>query len=77
MTDPNASSDSAVRPTLAELFDDGEFVRRHVGPTDAERELMLAVVGASDLDALLADTVPASILARAGAQDDMKFSRHG
>jgi glycine dehydrogenase len=70
MTDPNAPDSSPARPTLAELFDDGEFVRRHVGPTDAERELMLAVVGASDLDALLADTVPASILARAGADDD-------
>ncbi|MCU1359127.1 MAG: glycine dehydrogenase (aminomethyl-transferring) [Ilumatobacteraceae bacterium] len=58
---------SAQRPTLAELFDDGEFVRRHIGPTPDERELMLAVVGVTSLDSLLAETVPASILIDPGS----------
>jgi glycine dehydrogenase len=50
------------RPALDELFDSGEFVRRHIGPSPSERDLMLAVVGAPDIDTLLAETVPASIL---------------
>jgi glycine dehydrogenase len=67
----------AGRQTLAELFDDGEFVRRHIGPTSDERALMLAVVGAPDLDALLADTVPASILSRPGTTSDDDHNDRG
>src|SRR5215213_9315817 len=71
MTDSNPPTDAAVaRPTLAGLFDDGEFVCRHIGPTAADRDLMLAVVGASDVDSLLAETVPATILARRADPDD-------
>ena len=43
------------------LFDSTDFVGRHVGPTEDERALMLAVVGAPNLDALLAETVPGPI----------------
>jgi glycine dehydrogenase len=50
-----------TRP-LGELFAPDEFVGRHIGPTDDEQALMLAVVGASSLDELLAQTVPGSIL---------------
>jgi glycine dehydrogenase len=35
--------------------------RRHIGPSPAEMAEMLAVVGAPNLEALIADTVPASI----------------
>ncbi|MGQ0565547.1 MAG: aminomethyl-transferring glycine dehydrogenase [Gemmobacter sp.] len=35
--------------------------RRHIGPSPAEMEAMLAAVGAPSLDALIAETVPASI----------------
>jgi len=35
--------------------------RRHIGPSPAEMEKMLQVVGAKDLDALIDDTVPAMI----------------
>ena len=44
---------------LAQLVDD--FVERHIGPTEAELERMLDVIGAKDLDDLLDQTVPASI----------------
>src|SRR5579862_2567580 len=37
------------------------FVRRHLGPAEAEAEAMLDVLGASSLDALVDETVPASI----------------
>ena len=35
--------------------------RRHIGPSPAEMEEMLKVVGAKDLDALIDDTIPANI----------------
>jgi glycine dehydrogenase len=37
------------------------FVQRHVGPSSNDIEAMLAAVGASSLDALVAETVPESI----------------
>jgi glycine dehydrogenase len=50
-----------TRPTLGELLDRGEFARRHIGPTAAERDEMVAAVGAVDIEELIAQTVPASI----------------
>ena len=49
---------------LAGLLAQGsnEFVARHVGPAGDDVTQMLATVGASSLDALVAETVPASIL---------------
>ena len=35
--------------------------RRHIGPSPAEMDAMLDVVGAKDLDALIDDTIPANI----------------
>jgi glycine dehydrogenase len=37
------------------------FAGRHIGPDHAERQAMLAVVGAASLDALIDDAVPAQI----------------
>ena len=50
--------------TLAGLLAQGsnEFVARHVSPAGDDVTQMLATVGASSLDALVAETVPASIL---------------
>ena len=44
--------------TYAEEVD---FVRRHIGPSPAEVQEMLAVVGAASMDELIAQAVPASI----------------
>jgi len=60
-TTPRSSPDHRAA-TLDELVDAAEFTRRHIGPTPQERELMLAVVGASSVDELLAQAVPGSIL---------------
>ena len=46
---------------LAQLAGHDDFVARHIGPTDAEIERMLDVIGAKSLDDLLDQTVPASI----------------
>ena len=37
------------------------FASRHIGPSAAERDAMLQVIGATSLDALVGETVPASI----------------
>jgi glycine dehydrogenase len=47
--------------TLDELEAHDEFVRRHVGPSEAEMAAMLQTVGAASLDDLIRRTVPASI----------------
>ena len=47
---------------IAELLDpDDTFVRRHIGPNDAEIEQMLSQLGYDSLDALIEATVPESI----------------
>jgi glycine dehydrogenase len=48
---------------LTALEDHGEFIRRHIGPSEAEVTAMLDEVGAASLEALAAKTVPAAILA--------------
>jgi len=46
---------------LRALEDQGEFIRRHIGPTEAEIQQMLAVVGCTSLDQMVGRTVPAAI----------------
>jgi len=46
---------------LLALEDQGEFIRRHIGPSEAEIAAMLEAVGCRDLAELLARTVPAAI----------------
>ncbi|MFT8516028.1 MAG: aminomethyl-transferring glycine dehydrogenase [Acetobacter persici] len=41
----------------------GPFVGRHIGPTEADLAVMLKTVGASSLEALTAETIPAAIRA--------------
>jgi len=48
------STPQALRPT-------DTFVRRHIGPSDAEIDAMLSALGLSSLDELVAQTIPASI----------------
>jgi glycine dehydrogenase len=44
------------------VYDTYDFAnRRHIGPSPSEMEAMLRVVGVASLDALIAETVPASI----------------
>ena len=64
MTDRNDSG------TLAGLLAQGqdEFVARHVGPAGDDVTQMLATIGAGSLDALVAETVPGSILLDPGSK---------
>jgi glycine dehydrogenase len=54
---PSAPEDSA----LFQLEDHDEFIMRHIGPRDEHVEHMLAEIGASSLDELIAGTLPPSI----------------
>jgi len=54
---PAAIPDSPLR----HLEDHGDFVSRHIGPRDAEIQIMLDVVGAESLADLIATTLPPSI----------------
>ncbi|GAA0342909.1 aminomethyl-transferring glycine dehydrogenase [Bowmanella denitrificans] len=47
--------------SLSQLEQKQDFVRRHIGPGQAETAAMLDVVGASSLDDLIEQTVPAAI----------------
>ncbi|MCU0887154.1 MAG: aminomethyl-transferring glycine dehydrogenase, partial [Rubritepida sp.] len=51
----------SILAELAALEDQGEFIRRHIGPSEAEIAEMLAAVGCRDLEQLVARTVPAAI----------------
>ncbi len=42
-----------------------EFIARHIGPSEDDQRLMLQAVGAADLDALVREVVPGSILSEA------------
>lgn len=48
--------------TLTELENHDGFIERHIGPSAADIDAMLGVVGAQSLDELVTQTVPASIL---------------
>jgi len=51
-----------TRGPLSTLQNNDEFVQRHIGPTTAQIDNMLAAIGASSLQNLIESTVPASIL---------------
>ena len=53
---------------LGQLAGHDDFVGRHIGPTDADIERMLDVIGAKSLDDLLDQTVPTSIRTAAAAR---------
>ncbi|MGE3164802.1 MAG: aminomethyl-transferring glycine dehydrogenase [Planctomycetota bacterium] len=52
----------SVPPSLDQLEQRDDFVRRHIGPSPAEVQQMLAAIDVSSLDELTRRAVPASIL---------------
>ena len=56
-----AGRTAPVTGAIADLFDPGSFIDRHIGPSTAEQAKMLATLGYDSLDALIDDTVPAAI----------------
>jgi glycine dehydrogenase len=55
-------SERSTPLSLSQLEQNDDFIRRHIGPDDAEINTMLAAVNAESLDALINETVPQSIL---------------
>ncbi len=57
----NASRVSKDNTPLVALENQGEFIARHIGPSEAEIETMLKLVGAASLDELTDTTLPPAI----------------
>ena len=49
------------RPSYSELSQSDDFIRRHIGPAASDQARMLADLGLSSMEALVAKVVPASI----------------
>ncbi|MDH4040006.1 MAG: aminomethyl-transferring glycine dehydrogenase [Gammaproteobacteria bacterium] len=53
-----------TRPSLSDLENHTDFIRRHIGPTAAQQADMARAIGYDSLDALIDATVPAAIRRR-------------
>src|SRR5690606_34081161 len=49
-------------PSLTDLEQTDDFIRRHIGPDAAEQQAMLETLEVGSLDELIGQTVPGSIL---------------
>ena len=49
------------RPSLIDLENRSDFIRRHIGPTKQQQTEMARAIGYDSLDALIDATVPAAI----------------
>ncbi|HEY5774741.1 MAG TPA: aminomethyl-transferring glycine dehydrogenase, partial [Xanthomonadales bacterium] len=58
--EPNRPERNVESP-LTDLEDHAAFIRRHIGPDDAQIKHMLGVLGLESLDALIESTLPRSI----------------
>ena len=58
------------RATLTELEMHGDFIRRHIGPSDADVEQMLAELGCTSVDDLINQVVPADIVSERALELD-------
>ena len=56
--------------TVEELFQQNDFIRRHIGPRDSDVPGMLKVVGAESLQDLIRSTVPTDLLLENDSQHD-------
>lgn len=69
------------RPSLFDLENHADFIRRHIGPTAQQQQEMAQVLGYESLDALIDDTVPAAIRRQTpmdlpGAQTEQSVIAH-
>jgi glycine dehydrogenase len=58
--EPNRTA-PAAKSALTELEDHAAFMRRHIGPDEAQISRMLGALGVESLDALIKSTLPQSI----------------
>ncbi len=59
---------------LSDLFESDEFVRRHVGPAPGDVAHMLDALGVDSVDALLDQTMPATIRSPMALEPASRFS---
>ena len=58
------------RATLTELEMHGDFIRRHIGPSDVDIEKMLSELGCTSVDDLISQVVPANIVSERALELD-------
>ena len=51
----------SLSPTLAALGQHDDFISRHIGPSASDIAAMLASIGASSMEQLVEQTIPATI----------------
>ena len=60
MTSQSSDNSLASLP-LAQLEQTQDFIRRHIGPSEAQTQVMLNDIGAESVDALIDEIVPSNI----------------
>ncbi|MFQ5468252.1 MAG: glycine dehydrogenase, partial [Kiloniellaceae bacterium] len=65
------------RPSLSDLEMRDDFVRRHIGPGEAQIQEMLRALGLSSLDELVDKTVPSAIVSERPLDLDEPMSERG
>ena len=55
------TTESHANQALSDLEQTQDFIRRHIGPDEAQTQAMLAEIGADSVDALIDEIVPANI----------------
>ncbi|WP_281645664.1 aminomethyl-transferring glycine dehydrogenase [Parendozoicomonas sp. Alg238-R29] len=63
--------------SLYQLENSEDFIRRHIGPGDADIKAMLGLLGEDSLESLLANTVPGSILQKYSPLDWPSHTEQG
>ena len=56
-----SSTSASTSLSLAELEQTQDFIRRHIGPSEAQTQTMLTDIGAESIDALMDEIVPSDI----------------
>ena len=52
------TTESHANQALSDLEQTQDFIRRHIGPDEAQTQAMLAEIGADSVDALIDEIVP-------------------
>ena len=73
-TAEQTDSVQSVQVSIDDLFQNGDFVRRHIGPRSEDLQSMLQVVGAESLEDLIRSTIPADLLLENDESFDPKMS---
>lgn len=70
------NNEASMHPTISDLEQREDFIRRHIGPSEDDVAAMLKAVGANSLDDLTARTLPASIIEKSAPVTGEPMTEH-